>query len=161
MENDSEKKTHYKLGLYEVLSLASCYFYGNLLRKQVHRLTSQSASRSIHSCLRWQQNCELPAAPCFWIRHAKLCLNVSLQNSMKIPLGTGFDTHTHTWCKICFHFQCVEPRGKANTVSTNSPCRSRCTKMTPLRPQLWNSLSWIGTHKFCIFWDAPHRHTHT
>ena len=89
-----KKKTHYKLGLYEVLRLASCYFYGNLLRKQVHRLTSQSASRSIHSCLRWQQNCELPAAPCFWIRHAKLCLNVSLQNSMKIPLGTGFDTHT-------------------------------------------------------------------
>ena len=31
---------------------------------QVHRLASQSASRSIHSRLRWQQNCGLPAAPC-------------------------------------------------------------------------------------------------
>ena len=49
---------------------------------QVHRLASQSASRSIHSRLRWQQNCGLPAAPCF------LC-------TLK-PLVTGFYTHTHT-----------------------------------------------------------------
>ena len=41
---------------------------GQLVQKffpQVHRLASQSASRNVHSCLRWQQNCGFPAAPCW------------------------------------------------------------------------------------------------
>ena len=52
---------------------------------QVHRLASQSASRSIHSRLRWQQNCGLPAAPCFLM---------SAEVTLK-PLVTGCYTHTH------------------------------------------------------------------
>ena len=59
------------------------------VKLQVQRLASQSASRSIHSCLRWQQNCGLPAAPClvFDSRRFPALLNNSFE--------TGVDTHTH------------------------------------------------------------------
>ena len=80
---------------------------------QVHRLTSQSASRSIHSCLRWQQNCELPAAPCYdhlWT------IDLKIQNHEKTNISSleqsVTHTHTHTrkrseriGCKIHRHCQ--------------------------------------------------------
>ena len=70
---------------------------------QVHRLASQSASRSIHSCLRWQQNCGLPAAPCIFFRTA-FCYN-SLSNRVphtQLPLVRG---STYQLCLPIVHIR--------------------------------------------------------
>ena len=55
MENDSEKKTHYKLGLDEVLSLASCYFYDTFEKEM------ETAKET--GTLRWS----VSASPPFWL----------------------------------------------------------------------------------------------
>ena len=58
---------------------------------QVHRLASQSASWSIHSRLRWQQNCGLPAAPCSQNKlksaHPLLSKQVEISKSSPEPLA--------------------------------------------------------------------------
>ena len=78
------------------------------IKLQVHRLASQSASRSIHSCLRWQQTVDSLLPPASFLTRAVFVLvwvlvvrpeatSRNLRQTYQVQtLETGVNTRTHT-----------------------------------------------------------------